>query len=322
MIRSANLITGLVSLCLLAGLFWLSTRGTGMLTASGNHYTARFHSLQGISVGDPVYALGLARGHVAKIDLQDGQALATLRIAQEIPVREGSRLTLVNKTLLGGKRLELQLGPAVNPLLSDGAALPDSIESPSPARLGELSSPLFSLGDVGLKGGELISLVLKTKPQWPILGRIAQRIPETASNLGSLSTQLPRLQRIGSRLSTLDNHLAAFQAPEHLLTRWQELAQGLQEQSSLLDRTEQTAQKLAQLQDKFQLLEEKLSLTTSRKQRLLHNTSRLLAFLAQFDELALRKLIQEEGIHAYEPAFRKSTLPDNANGETKNEDVR
>ena len=309
MIRTANLITGLVTLCLLGGLFLLATRSGDVFHGWTATYKARFPTLQGVNPGAPVWALGMKRGMVTKVFLDGDKAAVVFRLDPEIPVREGAILSLVNKTLLGGNRLELDPGPASGTPLPDGAMLTETRQSMSPARMGELSGPIFALGEVGFKGGELIGTLLRTQPYWPTLGRIAHTLPETAARLERLSLAVPRMMALGGRLAALNERFEAARIPEELSPRWERIGQQLERTASFLNETQDMPAKLEHLGERLSLLEQKLALTEARRERLLRNTERILSFLVLFDERMIRKLLQEEGIRPYEPAFRESTLP-------------
>jgi phospholipid/cholesterol/gamma-HCH transport system substrate-binding protein len=112
-----------------------------------NNYAlyARFTSVSGLRVGNPVEMLGLEIGQVAKFEMdQDNQqAIAELKIRKEIKIYDDAIASIKTAGLIGDKYVLIDAGGG-GELLENGETI---IETESPVDIGDLISK-YAFGDV------------------------------------------------------------------------------------------------------------------------------------------------------------------------------
>ncbi|MCY3871897.1 MAG: MlaD family protein [Gemmatimonadetes bacterium] len=122
--RRQEIILGAVvffaAVILVVGTVWLSERYAG--AAGGYRIHAKFDSVPGLQVGNPVTFRGVKVGKVLSITLEDGLPFVALGFAtvRDLPV--DSRFLLKSDGLLGGQMIEIQLGESEQ-RLPDGAVV-------------------------------------------------------------------------------------------------------------------------------------------------------------------------------------------------------
>lgn len=86
----------------------------------------RFNSIAGLGIDAPVRLAGVPVGRVESIELtNDGRALVTLRINNDVILREDSAAAVASLGLLGEKYLEISAGtPAANVVVDGGSIRP------------------------------------------------------------------------------------------------------------------------------------------------------------------------------------------------------
>jgi phospholipid/cholesterol/gamma-HCH transport system substrate-binding protein len=109
---------------------------------------ARFTSVSGLRVGNPVEMLGLEIGHVAKFEMdQDNQqAIAELKIQEGIKIYDDAIASIKTAGLIGDKYVRIDPGGG-GELLENGDAI---TETESPIDIGELIGK-YAFGDVKKK---------------------------------------------------------------------------------------------------------------------------------------------------------------------------
>lgn len=84
----------------------------------------RFDTISGLGVDAPVRLAGVPVGRVERIDLtDDGQALVTLRINDEVALRQSATASVASLGLLGEKYLEVTAGTPGDPVVTDGGEI-------------------------------------------------------------------------------------------------------------------------------------------------------------------------------------------------------
>ena len=118
----------------------------GFLGDNTYQLTARFNTVTGLRVGNPINMLGLEIGRVAKftMDQENQQAIVLLEINKGIEIYDDAIASIKTEGLIGDKFISIDAGGAGD-LLESG----DSItETESPTDIMELVSK-YAFGDVG-----------------------------------------------------------------------------------------------------------------------------------------------------------------------------
>ena len=118
----------------------------GFLGENKYSLSARFNTVTGLRVGNPINMLGLEIGRVAgfEMDQENQQAVVTLEINKGIQIFDDAIASIKTEGLIGDKYISIDAGGGGD-LLKDG----DSItETESPTDIMDLVSK-YAFGDVG-----------------------------------------------------------------------------------------------------------------------------------------------------------------------------
>ncbi len=96
-------------------------RGFG--TKKGYKYDVIFDNAAGLNKEASVQIAGVEVGHVESIKLQDGKALATLRISQEVRLEKGVKAAIKTHGVLGDKYVELTPGDSAQGYIEPGGQI-------------------------------------------------------------------------------------------------------------------------------------------------------------------------------------------------------
>ena len=136
--RRQEIILGAViffaAVILVVGTVWLSERYAG--AAGGYRIHAKFDSVPGLQVGNPVTFRGVRVGKVLSITLEDGLPYVALGFASVRDLPVDSRFLLKSDGLLGGQMIEIQLGESEQ-RLPDGAVVQGTSASDLDAMVSE-----------------------------------------------------------------------------------------------------------------------------------------------------------------------------------------
>lgn len=136
--RRQEIILGAVvffaAVILVVGTVWLSERYAG--AAGGYRIHAKFDSVPGLQVGNPVTFRGVRVGKVLSITLEDGLPFVALGFASVRDLPVDSRFLLKSDGLLGGQMIEIQLGESAQHL-PDGAVVQGTSASDLDAMVSE-----------------------------------------------------------------------------------------------------------------------------------------------------------------------------------------
>jgi phospholipid/cholesterol/gamma-HCH transport system substrate-binding protein len=136
--RRQEIILGAVvffaAVILVVGTVWLSERYAG--AAGGYRIHAKFDSVPGLQVGNPVTFRGVRVGKVLSITLEDGLPFVALGFASVRDLPVDSRFLLKSDGLLGGQMIEIQLGESAQ-RLPDGAVVQGTSASDLDAMVSE-----------------------------------------------------------------------------------------------------------------------------------------------------------------------------------------
>lgn len=123
--------------------------GNVSLLGDGNYTLyARFTSVSGLRVGNPVEMLGLEIGQVSGFDMdqENLQAIAELKIHKGIKIYDDAIASIKTAGLIGDKYIQIDPGGG-GELLKNGGLI---TETESPVDIGELISK-YAFGDVKKK---------------------------------------------------------------------------------------------------------------------------------------------------------------------------
>ena len=134
-------VIGLIAI----GYMTVKLGNVGFLGDSNYQLTARFNTVTGLRVGNPINMLGLEIGRVAKftMDQENQQAIVLLEINKGIEIYDDAIASIKTEGLIGDKYISVDAGGGGD-LLEDG----DSItETESPTDIMDLVSK-YAFGDV------------------------------------------------------------------------------------------------------------------------------------------------------------------------------
>ena len=144
----------LVGIFVVVGLFLIGYMtvklgNVGFLGENKYNLTARFNSVSGLRVGNPINMIGLEIGRVAKftMDQENQQAIVLLEINKGIDIYDDAIASIKTEGLIGDKYISIDAGGGGD-LLADGDSITDT---ESPTDIMDLVSK-YAFGDVG--GGE------------------------------------------------------------------------------------------------------------------------------------------------------------------------
>ena len=123
--------------------------GNVSLLGDGNYVLyARFTSVSGLRVGNPVEMLGLEIGQVVRFDMDQEklQAIAELKIKKGIKIYDDAIASIKTAGLIGDKYIQIDPGGG-GELLENGGMI---TETESPVDIGDLISK-YAFGDVKKK---------------------------------------------------------------------------------------------------------------------------------------------------------------------------
>ncbi|MGD8327820.1 MAG: MlaD family protein, partial [Acidobacteriota bacterium] len=116
----------LVGVVVLAAFILQMNDTSNLFGASTDVYRVHvsFDSIAGLSVDAPVRLAGVLVGRVESVSLtEDGRAMVTLRINNDVVLRAGATASVASLGLLGEKYLEVTAGPLSEPVVTDGGEI-------------------------------------------------------------------------------------------------------------------------------------------------------------------------------------------------------
>jgi phospholipid/cholesterol/gamma-HCH transport system substrate-binding protein len=141
----------LVGIFVVVGLFLIGYMtvklgNVGFLGENKYNLTARFNTVSGLRVGNPINMIGLEIGRVAKftMDQENQQAIVLLEINKGIEIYDDAIASIKTEGLIGDKYISIDAGGGGD-LLADGDSITDT---ESPTDIMDLVSK-YAFGDVG-----------------------------------------------------------------------------------------------------------------------------------------------------------------------------
>ncbi len=128
------------------GYMTIKLGNVGFLGDNSYRLEARFNTVTGLRVGNPIQMLGLEIGRVAKftMDQDTQQAVVSLEINKGIEIYDDAIASIKTEGLIGDKYISIDAGGGGD-LLADGDSITDT---ESPTDIMDLISK-YAFGDVG-----------------------------------------------------------------------------------------------------------------------------------------------------------------------------
>lgn len=173
-----------------------------------NRYYVIYNNVDGLTSANPVMLNGLSVGRVEKITIQQAQnnrLLVTLNMRKDIIIRQGTKATLGDGGLLGGKLIRLDISPTGAPLQS-GDTLISGSEAGIQALLQERTLPVITHADSLVRN---LTLVTKGfQETGAILNQVLRNYDQTGSVLrGTIQQNQKSLADLTANLSQLSGSL-------------------------------------------------------------------------------------------------------------------
>ncbi len=203
---------GIVTLCALAmlvGMLWWG--GSLSSKEKGWPLYVKFDNVAGLGSGARVRISGIGIGHVEKLKLEDGKAVAILRITSDVPLYEEYRFTVEIPTLLGESYVTVT--PTDNPknLLKSG----DEIEGIPPVTLEDFTPQILAVvGRVEEVLGSLAEVIGSEEVKGS-LGSMAKHMVGATKNIDVMTAVLKAT--VQAKQSDLENTLDSIEvAARHI----------------------------------------------------------------------------------------------------------
>jgi phospholipid/cholesterol/gamma-HCH transport system substrate-binding protein len=217
---------------ILLGLFFLITLGVlGYFTLFMKDFnvfrdparmSVHFSGTNGLREGDSVLVAGMRWGRVERLDFDptapnDRRILVRLTLNQPLALREGFQIRIEDATLLGGKNLSIDPGPAEKPEVPPDTML-----------FGEVApSPLQSIGRLVQESSQGISEIVAG------LGQVVENVRGGKGIAGRLVNDEGMAENLAAALASASQTLAGLQTVVADLTRGRGTAGQLLENDAL-----------------------------------------------------------------------------------------
>ena len=106
---TVELLVGLFALAGVAAFGYLSINIAGLRFFESGVYDlyAEFNNISGLKLGAPVEIAGVRVGQVADISLQDVTAIVTLRVNDDVKLREDDMISIRTKGIIGDRYIKI-----------------------------------------------------------------------------------------------------------------------------------------------------------------------------------------------------------------------
>lgn len=192
-----------------------------------------FPDADGLREGDNVLVAGMRRGRVSQLTYDPGAQLdrritVTLRMDEEVPLREGFDIHVEDATMLGGKLVVIDPGPPEGPPVSSEAQLFGTIAPGALAGLGDLLAD--SRGSVDRILGDVEVVVGDLRAGKGVLGRLIYDealSTDVSAGLTSASATFANLEDVSGRIRNGEGVIGRLVTDEELAGKLQEIAGNL-----------------------------------------------------------------------------------------------
>ena len=194
-----------------------------------------FPDADGLREGDAVLVAGIRRGRVATLSFDPGADLerritVALKLDSEVALREGFGIWIEDATLLGGKLVSIDPGPAGGTPVSEGAQLYGAIEASALSGLGDLIAE--SRGSFSRILADVEAVTAELRAGSGLLGRLISDetlSSEVSSGLSSASQTFANLEQVTNRVNAGEGVLGRLVADQELADEFETVATNLRE---------------------------------------------------------------------------------------------
>ena len=143
--RYRDFILGIVFFGSIISLIYYTVILTGFSLSEQSYLEVGFRHASGLKEGDVVFVSGHQFGSVSSVSFEeaepdDRRIQVTLEFDTPVTLHQGYRIRISEFTLLGGRVVEIDPGPATSPLISSGASLLGETGPSALAAMGDLVS--------------------------------------------------------------------------------------------------------------------------------------------------------------------------------------
>jgi len=194
-----------------------------------------FPDANGLREGDAVLVAGMRRGRVATLAFDPAADLerritVKLKLDEEVPLRAGFAIQIEDATLLGGKLIAIDPGPAGGAGVPEGAQLFGSLQ-PSPlAGLGDLIAESRGSFSRILEDVEAVTAELRAGSG--LLGRLIndpELSSEVSGGLTAASQTFANLEQVTNRVNAGEGVLGRLVADQELADEFETVATNLRD---------------------------------------------------------------------------------------------
>jgi phospholipid/cholesterol/gamma-HCH transport system substrate-binding protein len=166
-------------------------------------FTVRFDTVLGLRKNDDVLMRGMKVGQVKRLQMETDHVVVTASLDHQVALRKGYRVTVVTSSILGGRYMEIDEGPAGGERLAEGEMAYG--ESPSDL-VADASEAVASIRKALMDGGVLTNLQRTVASAQ----RIADGIERGEGTIGKLvadDSVFRDLQQVGTDLKDVSQQL-------------------------------------------------------------------------------------------------------------------
>lgn len=181
-----------------------------------------FPDADGLREGDAVLVAGMRRGRVATLAFdpeadRERRITVSLKLDSELPLREGFGIWIEDATLLGGKLVSIDPGPASGAPVSEGSQLFGSIQSNPLTGLGDMIAE--SRGSFSRILADIEAVTAEVRAGSGLLGRLIndqQLSDEVSGGLSSASQTFANLEQVTDRVNAGEGVIGRLVADQAL----------------------------------------------------------------------------------------------------------
>lgn len=165
-------------------------------------YEFVFSDVSGLRAGDNVFLRGMNVGRVEDTELDKGQVRVYVKLDQELALRNGYKIEIINSSMLGGKFLKIYEGKEGQPLIGGNITILGTPPVDVIQELGVAVSGLQAMIDAVSKGEGTLGKLLKDETMYDNmvavsedLKTISARLEKGEGTLGKLLSEDDTLYR-------------------------------------------------------------------------------------------------------------------------------